>query len=94
MYESLERSRCDNPAPMALVGNKCDLDELRMVATETGKMRAAQWGSSFIECSAKTGENVQQIFVELVREILAKRAKQTKLMSPAKKQRMAACNLL
>ncbi|KNA16348.1 hypothetical protein SOVF_089760 [Spinacia oleracea] len=48
-----------------LVGNKVDKDSERAVTREEGVALAQQLGSLFLECSAKTRENVEQCFEEL-----------------------------
>ncbi|XP_020178609.1 ras-related protein RABC2a isoform X2 [Aegilops tauschii subsp. strangulata] len=53
-----------------LVGNKVDKDEDRMVTTEEGLAFAQQCGCLFLESSAKTRENVEKCFEELVLKIL------------------------
>ncbi|MHA1340787.1 MAG: Rab family GTPase [Promethearchaeota archaeon] len=54
-----------------LIGNKIDLTDLRKVDTKQGKELAdAIKASAFIETSAKTGENVNNGFTALVKEVL------------------------
>jgi len=55
--------------PIMLVGNKCDLETERLVATDEGRRTAEKWGTGFIESSAKTCKNVHEIFFGLVRLI-------------------------
>jgi len=55
--------------PIMLVGNKVDLEEERMVSTEQGKQLAVRFGCGFLEASAKTNINVNEVFFELVRLI-------------------------
>lgn len=55
--------------PIALVGNKCDLSNLREVKKDEGKKLAKEWGSLFFETSALKNTNVQKCFYELLREI-------------------------
>ncbi|KAF1372127.1 hypothetical protein PFLUV_G00261880 [Perca fluviatilis] len=56
--------------PMILVGNKCDLEVERVVAKESGIGLARQWNScAFLETSAKSKINVNEIFYDLVRQI-------------------------
>ncbi len=53
---------------MILVGNKCDLTN-RQVGTNDGKDIAAKWGCLFIESSAFSRKNVDELFFSLVRDI-------------------------
>ena len=57
---------------MILVGNKCDLEDNREVSQEEGKEFAEKNGMKFFETSAKTGQNVEEVFKQGV-EIIAKR---------------------
>jgi len=60
----------DRPkVPFVLVGNKCDLEKDRQVATQEGSSLAASFGAPFYESSAKTRVNVDEIFHAIVREI-------------------------
>lgn len=56
--------------PMVLVGNKCDLEEERMVSREQGMLLSQQWGGiPFYETSARMKINVDEVFFDLVRQI-------------------------
>ncbi|XP_015115146.1 GTP-binding protein Di-Ras2 [Diachasma alloeum] len=52
--------------PIMLVGNKCDEETLREVATSEGKAEADSWGCGFLETSAKTNHNVNELFRDLL----------------------------
>ena len=52
-----------------LVGNKSDLNDKRQVSTEEGQDLADKFGILFFEISAKTRENVDNIFEKSVEEI-------------------------
>jgi GTPase SAR1 family protein len=47
--------------PMVLVGNKCDLEEERVVGKELGKSLATQFNCAFMETSAKAKINVNDV---------------------------------
>jgi GTPase KRas protein len=73
MHDQMLRVK-DLPAdtiPTVLVGNKLDLDEDREIPTEVGIKVAKKLSSSvpFLECSAKTRENVDEMFAQMVREL-------------------------
>ncbi|XP_068642559.1 ras-related protein RABC2a-like isoform X2 [Aristolochia californica] len=53
-----------------LVGNKVDKENERAVTREEGKAFAQEYGCLFLECSAKTRENVEHCFEELALKIL------------------------
>ncbi|KKK42849.1 hypothetical protein LCGC14_0905830 [marine sediment metagenome] len=54
-----------------LIGNKSDLNDQRVVPTERGKELAKEIrASQFIETSAKLGENIEEAFLFLVKQIL------------------------
>ncbi|KAI3472026.1 hypothetical protein Pfo_029781 [Paulownia fortunei] len=53
-----------------LVGNKVDRESERVVSREEGTTLAKELGCQFFECSAKTRENVEQCFEELVLKIM------------------------
>ncbi|XP_073499583.1 ras-related protein Rab-3B isoform X2 [Phyllobates terribilis] len=53
-------------AQVVLVGNKCDMEEERVIATEKGKHLADQLGFEFFEASAKENIQVKQVFERLV----------------------------
>jgi len=53
-------------AQVTLAGNKCDMEEERVVSTEKGKQLAEQLGFEFFETSAKDNINVKQVFERLV----------------------------
>ena len=52
-----------------LVGNKVDMEEERKVTTEEGQKLAEELGVPFIETSAKSGLNIDEIFNDIVERI-------------------------
>lgn len=73
-YKQLCRRRTQDQTVVLLVGNKCDLEPT--VTTE----EAQEWankhadGCTYIETSAKDNTNVDQAFMELIRQILRSEA--------------------
>ncbi|MGY5876439.1 MAG: Rab family GTPase, partial [Candidatus Thorarchaeota archaeon] len=58
-------------AAVALIANKTDLDAV--VPTSAGKMSASWMDALFYETSAKSGENVDQMFHDLVKQALERK---------------------
>ncbi|XP_064632002.1 ras-related protein Rap1 isoform X2 [Lineus longissimus] len=75
--------------PMILVGNKCDLEDERVVGKDQGHNLARQFNCSFMETSAKSKINVNEIFYDLVRQI-NKKNPETK----SKKKKKSGCAIL
>jgi small GTP-binding protein len=57
--------------PMILVGNKADLNDSRMITTETGKDTANRWNASFMEVSAKNCMGVEDCFNNVSKQIVS-----------------------
>ncbi|XP_049778411.1 ras-related protein Ral-a isoform X2 [Schistocerca cancellata] len=72
--EQILRVKNDENIPFLLVGNKSDLDEKRKVSLADATTRAQQWGVPYVETSAKTRENVDKVFYDLMREIAKQKA--------------------
>ncbi|KAJ1170686.1 hypothetical protein NDU88_002559 [Pleurodeles waltl] len=66
IYEQICQIKGDiQNIPIMLVGNKCD-DPQRVVEASVGEALASKWKCSFMETSAKTNYNVQELFQELL----------------------------
>lgn len=52
-----------------LVGNKCDMEEIRKVSTDEGAELARHFEIPFLETSAKNSINVEQSFITMSKEI-------------------------
>jgi small GTP-binding protein len=64
-------THADRGAKYVLIGNKIDLEDLRQVTPEDGQGLAREIGAvSFIEASAKTGENVNEMFNLLTKTLI------------------------
>ena len=55
-----------------LFGNKNDLESERQVPTEEGQALADKYGIPFLEGSAKTGLNIDELFMTLISNIMDK----------------------
>ncbi|KAJ8260419.1 hypothetical protein GJAV_G00181880 [Gymnothorax javanicus] len=66
LREQILRVKDTEDVPMILVGNKCDLEDERVVGKEQGQNLARQWNHcAFLESSAKSKINVLDIFYDL-----------------------------
>jgi len=69
LREQILRVKDLDSVPMVLVGNKCDLQDQRVITTEQGEALAKKFNCTFMESSAKNKINVEAIFHDLVRQI-------------------------
>ncbi|KAI8511635.1 Ras- protein Rap-1A, partial [Branchiostoma belcheri] len=90
LREQILRVKDTDDVPMILVGNKCDLEDERVVGKDQGQNLARHWNNcAFLETSAKLKINVNEIFYDLVRQINRKNP-DTKV----KKKKSSKCTLL
>jgi len=72
-YSNIHRVKEDEipkgKIPIIIVGNKCDLEQHRVVTTEQGQEYAKSIGCQFIEASAKTRVGVEEAYFNLVKKI-------------------------
>lgn len=64
---------------MIIVGNKCDLEGEREISTELGVLLARRIHRQFLETSAFTNENINEIFESLVSVIYNRRRMERKI---------------
>jgi len=70
LREQILRVKDADEVPLVLVGNKCDLEDERVVGKDQGQSLAKMFGNcAFLETSAKSKLNVNEIFYDLVRQI-------------------------
>uniref|UniRef100_A0A2P2HVY9 small monomeric GTPase n=1 Tax=Hirondellea gigas TaxID=1518452 RepID=A0A2P2HVY9_9CRUS len=69
LREQILRVKDTDDVPMILVGNKCDLEDERVVGKDQGLNLAKHFQCAFLESSAKAKINVNEIFYDLVRQI-------------------------
>lgn len=55
-----------------LLGNKCDMEEKRMISKERGEQISREHGIKFYETSAKNNINIEKAFITLATDILNK----------------------
>ena len=73
--ESIKENKGDN-FPMILIGNKSDLEEQRAVSKEEGEELALKYKLKFFEISNKTGDNVKEAGLEIIKQIVALKDKE------------------
>ncbi|KAF9535531.1 small GTPase superfamily [Crepidotus variabilis] len=88
--QSMKRVKRGDPI-FVLVGNKCDKTYEREVSKEEGAALARQFGCEFIETSAKTAQNVERLFVHLVRSLRQSRSSEPGPSVPVKKEKKSKC---
>ncbi|WLF76363.1 Ras- protein rsr1 [Lodderomyces elongisporus] len=75
LREQVLRIKDSDNVPMVLVGNKCDLEEDRVLSIEDGVKVSQDWGLvPFYETSAMYKTNVDEAFIDVVRQIMRKEA--------------------
>jgi len=83
--------------PFILVANKIDLVDKRQVSKEEGESRAKEWKVPYIETSAKTKENVDKAFYDLMEIIQSRKKAESKpgdKKSDPKKKKKRKCTIL
>ncbi|KAK6980574.1 P-loop containing nucleoside triphosphate hydrolase protein [Favolaschia claudopus] len=86
--EAARRVKTGNPILM-LAGNKADKLSEREVSKEEGAALAQQFGCDFMETSAKTTQNVERVFANLVRAL-----RQTRNSKPGVASKNRGCIIL
>lgn len=69
-HRELIRTKCTSSVPCVICGNKCDLEERRVVSKAEGEELAAKLHCKFFETSALTNYNIHETFTALVRDII------------------------
>ncbi|NWX57912.1 RAB17 protein, partial [Promerops cafer] len=80
--EELEKRFLPNEIVIVLVGNKTDLAAEREVTTEEGKEFAQTKGLLFMETSAKSNHQVNDVFMAIVQELLRREKENASKPSP------------
>ncbi|KAM9931178.1 hypothetical protein OXX80_009169, partial [Metschnikowia pulcherrima] len=75
LREQVLRIKDSESVPMVLIGNKCDLDDDRVISIDDGMNVSQQWGLvPFYETSAMYKTNVDEAFIDVVRQVMRKEA--------------------
>ncbi|KAG7192261.1 Ras- protein rsr1 [Scheffersomyces spartinae] len=75
LREQVLRIKDSDNVPMVLVGNKCDLEQDRVLSIDDGIKVSQEWGMvPFYETSAMYKTNVDEAFIDVVRQIMRKEA--------------------
>ncbi len=84
-HVQIHRVKDKDFVPIVLCGNKCDMDEQRNVAKIEGIELSKKYKCPYVETSAKTRVNIEEVFFQIVREIDKYNANETK--QPIKRKR-------
>jgi Ras-related protein R-Ras2 len=90
-HKQILRVKDRDEFPMILVGNKCDLDNQRMVSTQEASQLASQLKIPYLEASAKSRFNVDTAFHELVRLVRKFQAAERPPIKPQKPKGRKRC---
>ncbi|KAJ3579912.1 hypothetical protein NPX13_g652 [Xylaria arbuscula] len=72
LREEIIRIKDDHNVPMVICGNKADLEEHRSVSKPRGFEISRRWNAPYYETSARTKTNVEEVFIDLCRQMLRK----------------------
>ena len=71
LRDQIIRFKDDNNVPLVIVGNKSDLEEDRVVSRARAFQISQLWGNApYYETSARRRANVDEVFVDLCRQII------------------------
>lgn len=73
LREQITRIKDDEKVPIVIVGNKSDLEEDRAVPRARAFALSQSWGNApYYETSARRRANVNEVFIDLCRQIIRK----------------------
>ncbi|RJE18981.1 Ras-related protein [Aspergillus sclerotialis] len=73
LREQITRIKDDEQVPIVIVGNKSDLEEDRAVPRARAFALSQSWGNApYYETSARRRANVNEVFIDLCRQIIRK----------------------
>ena len=98
--EDIHQSMLKDKRIFVLVGTQCDWTQDREVSKADGAALARQFGCDFIETSAKTTQNIERLFINLVRSLrqtnhsICAKSKQEPHRSALKERKPCNCIIL
>ncbi|KAI0844316.1 ras-domain-containing protein [Daldinia vernicosa] len=72
LRDEIIRIKDDENVPIVICGNKADLEDQRSVPRTKGFQISERWGAPYYEASARTKTNVDEVFIDLCRQMLRK----------------------
>jgi Ras-related protein Rap-1B len=87
--EQIIRIKDDDKVPLVIVGNKSDLEEDRTVSRAQAFALSQSWGNApYYETSARRRANVNEVFIDLCRQIIRKdiQARQTRQLDEPRRR--------
>ncbi|KAK5654357.1 hypothetical protein OQA88_7266 [Cercophora sp. LCS_1] len=70
LREEILRIKDDEKVPVVIVGNKADLTDQRQVDRARAFSLSQRWQAPYYEASARTRTNVDEVFIDLCRQML------------------------
>lgn len=70
LRDEIIRVKDDENTPIVIVGNKADLEDQRAVSRSKAFTLSQRWNAPYYEASARTRTNVDEVFIDLCRQML------------------------
>ncbi|CAK7225235.1 Ras-related protein rsr1 [Sporothrix curviconia] len=70
LRDEIIRVKDNESTPIVIVGNKADLEDQRGVSRSKAFTLSQQWNAPYYEASARTRTNVDEVFIDLCRQML------------------------
>ena len=93
IWRQLTMAREEGTFSAVIVGNKCDLEDKRMVATQEGLNLANSWKTPFFETSAKKNLYVNDAFERVISLVIEKKTASKQNAQPESPRRRTCCIL-
>ncbi|KAL2149890.1 hypothetical protein VTH82DRAFT_7566 [Thermothelomyces myriococcoides] len=87
LRDDIIRVKDDEEIPMVIVGNKADLEDQRAVDRAKAFALSQRWNAPYYETSARTRTNVDEVFIDLCRQMLRRDDKHDELRDDAQPSR-------